>query len=129
MGVPAALARPGSARVDSVNPERAPEDRQADGSYWWTFQRLLDAAKGDELGSAFNERQPEVRAAFDPLESAWRADVRDGTRPRPAHQRTHGRSPGRRRGARGVHTPGASRRALTTAGELLERFAAVAQES
>jgi secernin len=46
-------------------------------SYWWTFQRLLDAAKGDALGSAFPERQPQIRAVFDPLESAWRAELEE----------------------------------------------------
>ena len=119
MGLPAALARPGSARVGSVNPERAPEDGPADGSYWWTFQRLLDAAKGDELGSAFNERQPEVRAAFDPLESAWRADVHD-VLARAAHQRTHGRKAAAE--VLAAFTARCVEEALATAGELLERF-------
>lgn len=47
------------------------------GSYWWTFQRLLEAVKGDELGSAFADRQPRVRAAFDPLETEWRAELEE----------------------------------------------------
>jgi secernin len=46
-------------------------------SYWWTFQRLLDAAKGDALGGSFADRQPQARAAFDPLEAAWRAELDD----------------------------------------------------
>ena len=56
-----------------------PQDAPADGSYWWTFQRLLDTVKGDELGSAFAERQPQVRAAFDPLETEWRAELERGS--------------------------------------------------
>ncbi len=49
----------------------------ADDFYWWTFQRLLEAVKGDELGTAFPDRQPQVRDAFDPLETAWRAELDD----------------------------------------------------
>jgi secernin len=75
--LPEVLARAGTAHTTSCNPERAPEDAPADGSYWWTFQRLLDAVKGDELGTAFAERQPQVRDAFDPLETAWRAELAD----------------------------------------------------
>ena len=52
--------------------------RTDEGSYWWTFQRLLDAVKGDALGSAFAERQPQVRAAFDRLETEWRAELARG---------------------------------------------------
>ena len=52
-----------------------PEALTADDTYWSTFQRLLDAAKGDDLGSAFADRQPRVRAAFDPLETAWQAEL------------------------------------------------------
>jgi hypothetical protein len=37
----------------------------------------LDATAGDELGTAFADRQPQVRAAFDPLEAAWRAELDD----------------------------------------------------
>jgi secernin len=47
----------------------------ADDFYWWTFQRLLEAVKGDELGTAFPDRQPQVRDAFDQLETAWRAEL------------------------------------------------------
>jgi secernin len=75
--LPEVLGRAGTARTTSCNPERAPEDAPADDSYWWTFQRLLDVVKGDALGSAFADRQPRVRAAFDPLETAWRAELDD----------------------------------------------------
>jgi len=75
--LPEVLGRAGTARTTSCNPERAPEDAPVGDSYWWTFQRLLDAVKGDALGSAFSDRQPRVRAAFDPLETAWRAGLHD----------------------------------------------------
>ena len=50
-------------------------DEEAGDSYWWTFQRLLDAVKGDELGTAYSDRHLLVRDAFDPLETAWRAEL------------------------------------------------------
>jgi hypothetical protein len=43
--------------------------------------------KGDVLGRAFTDRQPQVRAAFDPLETAWRAEMHD-LLARAAHERT-----------------------------------------
>jgi secernin len=75
--LPEVLARTGTPRTTSYNPELAPEAVPADDSYWWTFQQLLDAVKGDALGSAFADRQPKVRAAFDPLETAWRTELDD----------------------------------------------------
>ena len=76
-----AAATPCTSAYVPVFVEALPETlgRTGDGSYWWTFQRLLDAAKGDELGSAFAERQPQVRAAFDPLETQWRAELERGS--------------------------------------------------
>ncbi len=74
-GLPEALGRRGTARPAGFNPERAPQDEPAGDSYWWTFQRLLDAVKGDVLGTAYADRHPLVRDAFDPLESAWRAEL------------------------------------------------------
>ena len=76
--LPETLGRPGTARLSSFNPEHAPQDAPADGSYWWTFQRLLDTVKGDALGSAYAERQPQVRTAFDGLEAEWRAELARG---------------------------------------------------
>jgi secernin len=76
-GVPDVLARAGTADPETYNPEHAPTDMPADGSYWWTFQRLLDAVKGDALGTAFAGRQAQVRDTFDPLETAWRAELDD----------------------------------------------------
>jgi secernin len=43
--------------------------------YWWKFQNLLDAVKGDALGSRFPERQPVIRAYFDTLEMTWAEKV------------------------------------------------------
>lgn len=51
---------------------QAPFDPMA---YWWRFQNLLDAVKGDASGSKFLHRQPLVRARFDSLEAEWEADV------------------------------------------------------
>jgi secernin len=124
LGLPETLARPGTAPAGSVNPERAPEDSPADGSYWWTFQRLLDAAKGDALGSAFNDRQPEVRAAFDPLETAWRAEVHEVLAEAAAARAQRGREAGAEVLAAFTHR--CVDEALATADELLERFSRVA---
>ncbi|HEY8295303.1 MAG TPA: C69 family dipeptidase, partial [Micrococcaceae bacterium] len=50
-------------------------------SYWWRFQNLLDAVKGDRSGTRFAERQRSVRARFGRLEAGWNADVDDLRRP------------------------------------------------
>lgn len=52
--------------------EQAPFDPTG---YWWKFQNLLDAAKGDPLGTQFPERQPVIRAHFDTLEKTWAEKV------------------------------------------------------
>ena len=75
--LPEVLGHTGTPRPPSYNPEHAPDDVPVEGSYWWTFQQLLEAVKDDALGSAFVDRQPQVRAAFDPLETAWRAELDD----------------------------------------------------
>ena len=103
-GVPETLGRPGTARPTSFNPEHAPQDEPAEGSYWWTFQRLLDAVKGDALGSAFAERQPQVRDAFDRLETEWRAEL------------------ARRPGELGAFTGRCVEQAVDAAEGLIERF-------
>ena len=74
-GLPAVLERGGTARPEGFDPGRAPADAPAGDSYWWTFQRLLDAVNGDALGTAYPGRQPQVRDVFDPLETAWRAEL------------------------------------------------------
>jgi secernin len=59
-------------------PERAlsPAERAApasydDRSYWWHFQRLLEATIGPGDGGRFTSRQQEVRADFDALEAQF----------------------------------------------------------
>ena len=58
---------------------RPPEDyRQPPfnrASYWWRFQNLLDAVKGDSSGTYFTERRISVRAHFDRLEGNWNDEV------------------------------------------------------
>jgi secernin len=115
-GVPEALERVGTGRPVDGNPERAPEDRPAEDSYWWTFQRLLDAVKGDALGTAYTGRQALVREAFDPLERAWRAELDDVLAEASARGRDAGAAPLAAFTRRCVDS------ALATASALLERF-------
>ncbi len=56
-------------------PPQAKPDEFSPDSYWWLFRDLLDRIKGDEIGTAFNRRQPLVRAAFDRLEEKWAAEA------------------------------------------------------
>jgi len=70
-GVPGLLATAGTARGAGPNPEQADEDRYAEDSMWWRFQRLLELVAGDELGSAYHDRQPVVRSAFDALQAEF----------------------------------------------------------
>jgi secernin len=114
--LPEVLERAGSARPTTCNPERAPEDAPADDSYWWTFQRLLDAVKGDALGSAFPERQGQVRESFDELEAASRAEL-DGILDSVAASGDAGAE------TLAAFTQRCADRALVAANELLERFA------
>jgi secernin len=68
--IPESLQTPAPPRVP--RPPEACEQAQFDPSgYWWKFQNLLDAAKGDPSGSRFRERQPMIRARFDQLERTW----------------------------------------------------------
>jgi secernin len=114
-GLPDALGRAGTARPADGNPERAPADEPAGDSYWWTFQRLLDAVKGDALGTAYADRRPLVREAFDPLETAWRAELAEVLA---QHERDGAAAPLAAFTRRCVDS------ALATASALLERFAA-----
>ncbi|MCZ2403160.1 hypothetical protein IV498_08180 [Paenarthrobacter sp. Z7-10] len=63
---PDALVRP---------PEEYSQSPFDPASYWWRFQNLLDAVKGDSAGTQFTERQRSVRARFDPLEARWHEAV------------------------------------------------------
>lgn len=112
--LPAVLEQGGTARPADWNPEHAPQDRPAGDSYWWTFQRLLDAAKGDALGSAFTDRQARVRETLDELERGFHAELDDLI------------ATGAGAEALGDLTQRCVDRALAAANQLLERFAAVA---
>lgn len=70
--VPEALLLP-SPPASVERPERIGQARFDAASYWWRFQNLLDAAKGD--GSGFAGRQVEARARFDVLEHSWASRV------------------------------------------------------
>lgn len=70
-GLPEMMSAAGTAGRKMVAPPDAQEDQSREGSYWWIFRDLLDAAKGDEYGSRFAERQPLVRERFDLLERRW----------------------------------------------------------
>lgn len=74
--IPQALQLPAASPI--VRPPEEFEQASFDPtSYWWRFQNLLDAAKGDTAGSQFAERQPKIRACFDRLESDWSSEVED----------------------------------------------------
>lgn len=72
--VPQALATAGPSG-GTCHPEKAVRDTFDPRSYWWRFQQLLDVVKGGELAWTFTQRQPIVRAAFDPLEQRWSAEL------------------------------------------------------
>lgn len=60
----------------SPDPEEvAVPDGSAPGSYWWSFQDLLESVAGDAEGSHYAERQPQVRARFDELQQRWLKQV------------------------------------------------------
>jgi len=73
--LPDVLGRAGTAQGTGPDPETAAHDSYADGSYWWTFQSLLETVCGDELGSRYDERRPVVRACLDALQDRWVAEV------------------------------------------------------
>lgn len=75
-GVPESFARAGTAAGRS-RPEEARPDTPSHDSYWWRFEQLLQRVKGGDLALAFEERQPVVRQAFDPLEAAWLSRLPD----------------------------------------------------
>lgn len=76
--LPAIVSRAGTAGTSVTPPQRAAADTWAPDSYWWLFRQLLDAVKGDELGSrpgCYPARNPLVRARFDELERAFAAEL------------------------------------------------------
>jgi secernin len=73
--LPDVLGRAGRAHGTGPDPEKAEKDGYAEGSYWWTFQALLEAVAGDEAGSRYHERQPLVRTRFEELQQGWAEQV------------------------------------------------------
>ncbi len=73
--LPPTLSRAGTQHGEGPNPEEAADDRFSAGSYWWTFQTLLETIAGDARGSVYLERQPLVRARFDELQQRWLDEV------------------------------------------------------
>jgi secernin len=74
--VPRALALPTSP-VHPQHPEDVAPAEVDPRSYWWRFQRLLDAVKGGDDAWTFDERQRHVRKVFDPLETRWASELAD----------------------------------------------------
>jgi len=72
-GLPSSLGIAGTAAAAGPSPEHAPFDEPANGSYWWTFQLLLEAVCGDQHGARYTARQPRVRQVFDPLQEQFLA--------------------------------------------------------
>ena len=75
--LPTALSTAGTAHSAGPGPERVPADAPAPGSFWWSFQTLLESVAGDDEGARYHERQPVVRARFDRLQRRWLAQVAD----------------------------------------------------
>lgn len=72
--LPEVLSQAGVAQGTGPNPEQAKKDHYRTGSYWWTFQALLEAVAA-ESGRRYHERQPTVREHFDQLQQPWTAEV------------------------------------------------------
>lgn len=74
--VPATMALPQP--PDPVaSPEAASQASEDPDSYWWHFQRLLEAINGDPEAHAFAHRQPIARDRFDALETQWHQQLPD----------------------------------------------------
>lgn len=74
LGVPDGFTRAGKTATTG-RPEQVPADIPGAGSYWWRHYELLERVKGGELAWTFEQRQPRVREAFDPLEARWAAEL------------------------------------------------------
>jgi secernin len=76
--LPTVVSRAGTAGRSVTAPHRAAPDTWAPDSYWWLFRQLLDAAKGDEIGSLpgrYPARNQLVRSYFDELERTFAAEL------------------------------------------------------
>ena len=116
-GVPVGVDAPDR----TLSPARdARPDVYRDGSYWWHFQRLLDAMIGPGDGWAFPSRQRQVRAEFDVLEKEFATALPDVRRSATARFQD-----GRAGAARELlreFTAQCADRALTTADRLRTAF-------
>jgi secernin len=75
--LPTALSTAGTQNGTGPHPEQVQADMNTAGSYWWSFQNLLEAVAGDTDGSRYHERQPYVRVGFDKLQRQWLKQVDD----------------------------------------------------
>jgi secernin len=73
--VPRVLSAAGTAAGTGPRPEHAVADAPLSGSFWWSFQTLLETVAGDVNGAGYHARQPVVRARFDRLQQQWCKDV------------------------------------------------------
>jgi secernin len=76
--LPKMVSRAGTAGLHVVPPHQSPPDAYSPDSYWWLFRRLIDAVKGDLIRSVvgcYPARNRRVRAAFDPLEGDFAAEL------------------------------------------------------
>ncbi|WP_416838506.1 C69 family dipeptidase [Haloferax sp. DFSO52] len=74
-GVPDVVSHGGTVGRTLAQPATVAADEFAADSYWWQFKRLLDAAKGDDHGSQFEQNRRLVRKRFDRLESQFREEA------------------------------------------------------
>jgi secernin len=76
--LPSIVSRAGTMGKQTIAPDTIAYDTWAADSYWWLFRELIDRVKGDPVRSLpgyYAQRNPIVRARFDPLEQAFAAAV------------------------------------------------------
>lgn len=73
--LPLSLSKAGIGQGSGPTPDAASPDRPDRASFWWLFQELLETVAGDQLGHAYTDRQPVVRARFDDLQTAWSSEA------------------------------------------------------
>jgi len=74
--LPPSLGKAGAGQGSGPTPDTARLDSPDGASFWWLFQGLLETVAGDQLGHAYAERQPIVRARLDDLQTAWSVQAR-----------------------------------------------------
>ncbi len=122
-GPPTVVSRAGRAGRFVRSATDSPSDAFSPDSYWWAFRELLNKVKRDEFGSAFEERQPKVRRAFDVIERDAMRRAR-GVERRAARLIRAGRDGEAKEALRAFEARNVER-ALTEAIRLSESFAAV----